>query len=54
MTEPLASYTMHYSPTLEGGYVGAIEEVTGVFAQGDTIEELRLNLIASVWYMLYE
>ena len=35
---------MTYKESVEGGYVGVINEVEGVTSQGETLEELRTNL----------
>jgi predicted RNase H-like HicB family nuclease len=35
--------TLEYWPD-EGGYVGRLREVPGVFSQGDTLDELEKNI----------
>jgi predicted RNase H-like HicB family nuclease len=37
------AFTLEYWPD-EGGYVGRIKEVPGVFSQGDTLDELEDNI----------
>jgi len=37
------AFTLEYWPD-EGGYVGRIKEVPGVFSQGDTVAELEDNI----------
>lgn len=36
-------FTLEYWPD-DGGYVGRLEEVPGVFSQGETLEELEENI----------
>jgi predicted RNase H-like HicB family nuclease len=37
------TFTLEYWPD-EGGYVGRLREVPGVFSQGETLEELEENI----------
>ena len=37
------AFTLEYWPD-DGGYVGRLREVPGVFSQGDTLEELEDNI----------
>jgi len=37
-------FTMTYKESVDGGYVGIINEVPGVASQGETISELEANL----------
>ncbi len=37
------SYTLEYWPD-EGGFVGRLREVPGVFSQGDSLSDLEANI----------
>lgn len=37
------AFTLEYWPD-DGGFVGRLEEVPGVFSQGETLEELEENI----------
>ncbi len=46
------TFTLEYWPD-EGGYVGRLREVPGVFSQGDTVEELEEN-VRDAYFLLLE
>jgi len=44
--------TMSYTESIDGGFVGVINEFPGVMSQGETVEELSFNLKDALGAML--
>ena len=45
-------FSMTYKDSVDGGYIGIIKEVPGAASQGETLEELELNLTDALNCML--
>ncbi len=43
-TKTKMEFSMTYSESADGGYIGIINEVPGVMSQGESINELKMNL----------
>lgn len=37
-------YTINYTESTDGGFVGTVKELPGVSSQGETVEDLLINL----------
>jgi len=49
----MKSFTMEYWID-DGWYVGKLKEVPGVFSQGETLEELELNIKDAFYLMMQD
>jgi len=45
MSNTKTEFTITYTESVDGGYVGIVNEVPGVMSEGETIDELRENLM---------
>jgi predicted RNase H-like HicB family nuclease len=49
---PMTKYTIVYTEELEGGFSGRCLELPGAISQGETLEELQVNMVDAVQLML--
>jgi predicted RNase H-like HicB family nuclease len=48
----MAKYTIVYTEEAEGGFSGRCLELPGAIAQGETLEELKVNITDAIRLML--
>ena len=48
----MTKYTIIYTEEVEGGFSGRCLELPGAISQGETLEELKVNMIDAVELML--
>ena len=49
---PLAKYTVVYTEEAEGGFSGRCLELPGAISQGETLEELKVNVVNAIQLIL--
>ncbi|HYA84270.1 MAG TPA: type II toxin-antitoxin system HicB family antitoxin [Candidatus Bathyarchaeia archaeon] len=49
---PMTSYTIVYTEEAEGGFSGRCLELPGAISQGETLEELKVNITDAIQLML--
>jgi predicted RNase H-like HicB family nuclease len=49
---PMTKYTIVYRDEVEGGFSGKCLELPGAISQGETLEELELNMTDAVQLIL--
>jgi predicted RNase H-like HicB family nuclease len=49
---PMAKYPIVYTEEPEGGFSGRCLELPGVISQGETLEELKVNMVDAIQLML--
>ncbi|MGB8935208.1 MAG: type II toxin-antitoxin system HicB family antitoxin [Candidatus Nitrosopolaris sp.] len=45
---PMPKYTIIYTEEVEGGFSGRCLELPGAISQGETLEELKVNIVDAV------
>ena len=49
---PITKYTVVYTEETEGGFSGRCLELPGAISQGETLEELKVNITDAIQLML--
>ncbi|MFY9795918.1 MAG: type II toxin-antitoxin system HicB family antitoxin [Candidatus Nitrosopolaris sp.] len=49
---PMVKYTVVYTEEVEGGFSGRCLELPGAISQGETLEELKVNMVDAVQLIL--
>jgi predicted RNase H-like HicB family nuclease len=49
---PMTKYTVVYTEETEGGFSGKCLELPGAISQGETLEELKVNITDAIQLML--
>ena len=49
---PMAKYTIVYTEEAEGGFSGRCLELPGAISQGETLEELKVNMVDVIQLIL--
>jgi predicted RNase H-like HicB family nuclease len=49
---PMAEYTVVYTEEAEGGFSGRCLELPGAISQGETFEELKVNVVNAIQLIL--